>query len=55
MFNIGALCPRHPGSNPGWSAARLQIDIEVTCLQAYDQAMLIVFTVTVRCLVGITK
>ena len=53
MVSVAALCPGSPGSNPGWSAAGIQIDIESTqIIQAYDRVMPVVITVTV---VGINK
>ena len=56
MVSIAALCPRDPGSNPGWSAAQIQIDIEFTqIIQAYDRVTPIVFKVTVKSLVGINN
>ena len=54
MVGVATLCPGDPGSNPSWSAAQIQIDIEFTqIIQAYDQATPIVITVTLSSLVGI--
>ena len=56
MVSAAALCPRNLGSNPSWSTAQIQIDIEFTqVIQAYDRATPIVITVTVSSLVGIDK
>ena len=56
MVTIAALCPGDPGSNPSWSDARIQTDVEVTqIIQAYDRATPIVITVTVSSLVSIHK
>ena len=56
MVSVAALCTGDPGSNPGWSAARIQIDVEFTrIIQAYDPVARIIITVTVSSLVGINK
>ena len=56
MVSVAALCRGDPGTNPGWSAAGIQMDIEFTqIIQAYDRATPIVITVTVSSLVGIDK
>ena len=56
MISVAALCPGERGSNHGCSAARIQINIELTqIIQAYDQATPIIITVTVSSLVGIDK
>ena len=56
IVSLAALCPRDPGSNPGWSAAPIQIYVEFTqIIQAYDRVTPIVITVTVSSLVGTNK
>ena len=56
IVSTATLCPGDPGWNPGWSAARIQIDTEFTwIIQAYDGATPIVIIVAVNSLVGINK
>ena len=56
MVGVASLCPKDQGSNPGWSAARIQINIELTQIkQTYDLATVIVIAVTVSGVVGMDK